>query len=208
MQVWEVQLIPRDWWELRTKRPVKAKKDAPKCFSVKFFSPVSTENVNSSKKVFRLFTWSSFSLYTLVGSNQQTNAHPDIESVTWFFRTKSIQPSSGNASEYLLQFSFRIAHIKSVNRVTKFLSRLVSNVTEKVRSEVRKKDRKKTQASENFSLTFGRSRTALLHKRKLENKSRTICCRRNANSGKKGRLGRKWGSSLFENKRWGEERSR
>ena len=57
----------------------------------------------------------------------------DNKSVTRFFKTKAIPPSLWNACDYVLQFSFKIAHIAgSVNTAADFLSRLEMKVTEKI----------------------------------------------------------------------------
>ena len=62
----------------------------------------------------------------------------DIKSVTRSFQIKAIPPSSWNASDYVLQFSCKIAHIaRSVNTAAVILSRLDLKVTEKIRLKIR-----------------------------------------------------------------------
>ena len=62
----------------------------------------------------------------------------DNKSVTRFFQTKAIPPSLWNASDYVLQFNFKIAHIAgSVNTAADFLSRLELKVTEKIHLKIR-----------------------------------------------------------------------
>ena len=62
----------------------------------------------------------------------------DNKSVTSFFQTKAIPPALWNASDYVLQFNFKIAHIAgSVNTAAEFLSRLELKVTEKIRLKIR-----------------------------------------------------------------------
>ena len=62
----------------------------------------------------------------------------DNKSVTRFFQTRAIPPALWNASDYVLQFSFQIAHIAgSVNTAADFLSRLEHKVTEKIRLKIR-----------------------------------------------------------------------
>ena len=57
----------------------------------------------------------------------------DKKSVTRFFQTKAIPPALWNACDYVLQFSFTIAHIAgSVNTADDFLSRLEFKLTEKI----------------------------------------------------------------------------
>ena len=62
----------------------------------------------------------------------------DNKSVTRFFQAKEIPPSLWNASDYVLQFNFRMAHIAgSVNTAADFLSRLELKVMETVRLKIR-----------------------------------------------------------------------
>ena len=62
----------------------------------------------------------------------------DNKSVTRFFQTKAIPPALWNACDYVLQFSFKIAHMAgSVNTAADFLSRLEIKVTEKIRLKIR-----------------------------------------------------------------------
>ena len=62
----------------------------------------------------------------------------DNKSVTRFFQTKAIPPALWNASDYVLQFNFQLAHIAaSVNTAADFLSRLEPKVTEKIRLKIR-----------------------------------------------------------------------
>ena len=62
----------------------------------------------------------------------------DNKSVTRFFQTKAILPSLWNASDYVLQFNFKIAHIAgSVNTAADFFSRLELKVTEKIHLKIR-----------------------------------------------------------------------
>ena len=62
----------------------------------------------------------------------------DHKSVTRFFQTKAIPPALWNASDYVLQFNFKIAHIAgSVNTAADFLSRLELKATEKIGLKIR-----------------------------------------------------------------------
>ena len=62
----------------------------------------------------------------------------DNKSVTRFFHTKAIPPSLWNACDYVMQFSFKIAHIAgSVNTAADFPSRLELKVTEKIHLKIR-----------------------------------------------------------------------
>ena len=62
----------------------------------------------------------------------------DNKSVTRFFQTKAIPAALWNACDYVLPFSFKIAHIAgSVNTAADFLSRLELKVTEKIRLKIR-----------------------------------------------------------------------
>ena len=63
--------------------------------------------------------------------------------VTRFFQTKPIPPALWNACDYVLQFSFYIAHIAgSSNTAADFLSRLELKVMEKIRLEITEDDQK------------------------------------------------------------------
>ena len=60
------------------------------------------------------------------------------KSVTRFFQTKAIPPALWNSCDYVLEFTFKIAHIAgSVNTAADFLSRLQLKVTEKIRLKIR-----------------------------------------------------------------------
>ena len=73
-----------------------------------------------------------------MGSNKPTIVLTDNKSVTRFFQTKAIPPALWNASDYVLQFNFKISNIAgSVNTAADFLSRLELTVTEKIRLKIR-----------------------------------------------------------------------
>ena len=62
----------------------------------------------------------------------------DNKPVTRFFHSKTIPPALWNACDYVLQFSFKIAHIAgSVNTATGFFFRLELKVTENIRLKIR-----------------------------------------------------------------------
>ena len=62
----------------------------------------------------------------------------DSKSVTRFFQTKMIPPPLWNASDFVLQFNFTIAHIPGkVNTAADFLSRLEMDPNEKIILKVR-----------------------------------------------------------------------
>ena len=62
----------------------------------------------------------------------------DNKSITRFFQTKAIPPSSWNAYDYVLQFSFKIARTAgSVNAAADILFRLEQKVTEKIHLKIR-----------------------------------------------------------------------
>ena len=64
----------------------------------------------------------------------------DNKSVTRFLQTKAIPPALWNACDYVLQFTFKIAHVAgSVNTAADFLSRLELKVTEKIRLKIRER---------------------------------------------------------------------
>ena len=61
-----------------------------------------------------------------------------ILSVTRFFQAKAIPPALWNASDYVLQFNFKIASIAgSINTAAEFLSRREFKVPEKMRLRIR-----------------------------------------------------------------------
>ena len=71
-------------------------------------------------------------------STKPTIVLTDNKSVTRFFQTKAIPPALWNACDYVLQFSFKLAHTAgSVNTAADFLSRLELKVTEKIRLKIR-----------------------------------------------------------------------
>ena len=62
----------------------------------------------------------------------------DNKSFTRFFQTKEIPSALWNACDYVLQFTFKIAHIAgSVNTAVDFLSSLELKVTENIRLKIR-----------------------------------------------------------------------
>ena len=62
----------------------------------------------------------------------------DNKMVTRFFQTKAIPPALWIACDYVLLFSFKIAHIAgSVNTAAEFFSRVEHKVTEKIRLKIR-----------------------------------------------------------------------
>ena len=71
-------------------------------------------------------------------ASKPTTALLDNKSVTRFFQTKDIPPSSWNACDYVLQCNFRKAHITgSINTAADFFSRLELKVTEKIHLKIR-----------------------------------------------------------------------
>ena len=71
-------------------------------------------------------------------ATKRTIVLTDNKSVTRFFQTKAISQSLWNASDYVLQFNFKMAHIAgSVNTAADFLSRLELKVTERIRLKIR-----------------------------------------------------------------------
>ena len=119
------------------------------------------QKIQSTKKVFALVAFGSkivsifleMSIYSkevlaiymavlefahiLWEASKRTIVLTDYKSVTPFFKTE-ISPSLWNASDYVLQFSFKLAHIVgSVNTAADFLSRMELKVTEKIRLKIR-----------------------------------------------------------------------
>ena len=76
--------------------------------------------------------------HILLEATKPTIVLTDNKSVTRFFQTKAIPPSLWNACDYMLQFSFKIAHIAgSVNTAADFFSRLDLKVTETIGLKIR-----------------------------------------------------------------------
>ena len=108
---------------------------APVAFSSKKFSPTQLE--------MSIYTKDFLAIYMAFLEFAQEATKPTIvltdnKSVTRFFQTKAIPPALWKACDYVLQFSFKIAHFAgSVNTAADFLSRFELKVTEKIRLKIR-----------------------------------------------------------------------
>ena len=116
----------------------KRKTYAPVAFGSKVFSPTQlTMSIYSKDFLANYMAFLEFA-HILWEETRPTIVLTDNKSVTRFFQTKAIPPALWNACDYVLQFSFKIAHIAgSVNTAADFLSRLDLNVTEKIRLKIR-----------------------------------------------------------------------
>ena len=83
-------------------------------------------NCPSTQKTFQPFTWPSKNLDLIFwGANKPVIIKTDSKSVTSFFQTKMIAPPLWNACDFVLHFSFTIAHIPGkMNTAAGFSSRL------------------------------------------------------------------------------------
>ena len=116
----------------------KRKTYAPVAFGSKIFYPAQFKMSIYSKQFLAINMAFLEFAYILWEATKPTIVLTDNKSVTRFFQTKAIPPALWNACEYVLKFTFKIAHIAvSVNTAAEFLSRLELKVTEKIRLKIR-----------------------------------------------------------------------
>ena len=116
----------------------KRKTYAPVAFGSKYFSPAQIKMSIYSKEFLAIYMAFLEFAHNLWEATKKTIVLTDNKSVTRFFQTKSIPPALWNACDYVLQFSFKKAHIAgSVNNAADFLSRRELKVTEKIRLKIR-----------------------------------------------------------------------
>ena len=116
----------------------KWKTYASVAFGSKIFSPAQLKMSINSKEI--LATYMPFLEFAQIlwEATKPTIVLTDNKSVTRFFQTKAISPALWNASDYVLQFNFKRAHIAgSVNTTAYFFSRLELKVTEKILLKIR-----------------------------------------------------------------------
>ena len=105
---------------------------------IKIFSPAQLKMLIYSKDFLAIYMAFLEFAHILWEAPKPMIVLTDNKSVTRFFQTKAIPPSSWNACDYVLQFNFKIAHIAgSVNAAADFLSRLQLKVTEKIHLKIR-----------------------------------------------------------------------
>ena len=115
----------------------KRKTYAPVAFGSKVFSLAQLKMSIYSKEFLTIYMASLELAHILWETSKLTIVLTDNKSVTRFFQTKVIPPSLWNACDYVLQFTFKIAHIAgSVNAAADFLSRLELKVTEKIHLKI------------------------------------------------------------------------
>ena len=116
----------------------KRKTYAPVAFGSKIFSPAQLEMSIYSKEFSAIYMAFLEFAHILWEATKPSTVLTDNKSVTRFFQTNVIPPALWNASDYLLQFIFKIAHFAgSVNTAADFLSRLELKVTAKIRLKIR-----------------------------------------------------------------------
>ena len=105
----------------------------------KVFSPAQLKMSIYSKDFLAVYMAFLQFAHILCEPSKPTIVLTDNKSVTRFFQTKAIPPSLWNASDYVLQFNFKISHIAgSVNTAADFLSELELIITEKIHLKIRK----------------------------------------------------------------------
>ena len=116
----------------------KRKTYAPVAFGSKFFSLAQLKMSVYSKEFLAVYMAFLEFAHILWEATKTTIVLTNNKSVTRFFQTKAIPPSLWNACDYVLQFSFRTAHIPgSVNTGADFFSRLELKVNEKIHLKIR-----------------------------------------------------------------------
>ena len=98
---------------------------APVAFGSKTFSPSQIKILIYAKEFLAIyFAFMDYS-HILWGSTKPVLVLTDNKSVTRFFQTKIIPPALRNACDFVLQFSFTIAHVPGrINTAADFLFRL------------------------------------------------------------------------------------
>ena len=103
----------------------KRKTYAPVAFGSKMISPAQLKVSIYTKEILAIYMVFLEFAHILWEATKPTIVLTDNKSVTRFSRTKAIPPALWNAGDYVLQFSFKIAHIAgSVSTAADFLSRL------------------------------------------------------------------------------------
>ena len=120
------------------KKQSKRKTYAPVKFGSKFFSPAQLKMSIFSMDFSAIYMVFLEFAHILWEATKPIIVLTDNKSVTRFFQTKAIPPAPWNACDYVLPFTFKIAHIAvSVITAADFLSRLELKVTEKIRLKIR-----------------------------------------------------------------------
>ena len=121
----EVLDMPSWMKTIPTKRYSQSGKHTPPWRLAQNFSPRATQKSIYSKEFLTLYMAFLDFAHVLWEETKPAIVLTDNKSVTRFFQTKAIPPSLWDACDYVLHFSFKIAHIVgSVNTAADFLSRL------------------------------------------------------------------------------------
>ena len=116
----------------------KRKTYVPIAFGSKIISPAQLKTSIYLKEFLAISTAFLEFAHILRETSKPAIVLTDNKSVTRLFQTKAIPPSLWNASDYVLQFNFKIAHIAgSINAAADFLSRLELKVIEKNHLKIR-----------------------------------------------------------------------
>ena len=106
---------------------------APIAFGSKTYSPSQIKMSIYAKDFLTNYTAFKDFGHIFSGATKPMIIMTASKSVTRFFQTKMIPPPLWNASDFVLQFKFTIAHIPGKDKTaTKFLSRLEMDLNEKI----------------------------------------------------------------------------
>ena len=116
----------------------KRKKYTLVAFGPEIIFPPATQNAHILERIFgNLHGISSVCTHS-VGRNKANKCSDRLQICHTFLPNERNPPALRNASDYVLQINFKIAHITgSVNTAADFLSRLELKVTEKIRLKIR-----------------------------------------------------------------------
>ena len=116
----------------------KRKTYAPIAFGSKIFNPTQLKMSIYAKEFLAIFFAFPEFGHLMWGSTFPVIVFTDNRAVTRFFQTKIIPPALWNASDYVLQYNFVIAHVAgAMNTAADFLSRTEINPTEKLEMNLR-----------------------------------------------------------------------
>ena len=114
------------------------KTSAPVAFGSNIFTSAQQKMPSHTIKFLKIYMAFLELAHFLWEASKPTIVLTDNKSVTRFSQTKSIPPSLWNACDYVLQFSFKIAHfVGSANTAADFFSRLELKVAQKICLKIR-----------------------------------------------------------------------
>ena len=111
---------------------------APIAYGSKTYSPSQIKMSIYAKEFLAIYMAFKEFGHIFRGATKPVIIKTDSKSVTRFFQTKTIPPPLWNACDFVLQFSFTIAHIPGkMNTAADFLSRLEMDPNEKIILKIR-----------------------------------------------------------------------